>query len=132
VKDSDRKQKMTSKTAALSFRELVVWQRGIQLVTSVYRMTQRFPREELYGLTSQIRRCAVSIPSNIAEGQGRMTTGEFRQFLGVARGSNFELQTQLEIARSLGIGDAGQIDEADALSHEVGKMIYAILDKIKD
>ncbi len=93
-------------------------------------MTSGFPREELYGLSAQLRRSAVSVPSNIAEGQGRLSTGEFRQFLGIARGSNFELQTQLEIARSLGIGDAKQIDGAEALSHEVGKMIYAMLEKI--
>lgn len=123
---------MAGTQAAQSFRELVVWQRSIQLATAVYRMTQGFPREELYGLTSQMRRCAVSVPSNIAEGQGRNSTGEFRQFLGVARGSNFELQTQLEIARRLGFGNGKLIDEADELSHEVGKMIYAILGKITD
>lgn len=95
-------------------------------------MTQGFPREELYGMTGQIRRCAISVPSNIAEGQGRNSTGEFRQFLGVARGYNFELQTQLEIARQLGFGNAKLVDEADALSHEVGKMIYAILSSIGD
>lgn len=115
-----------------SFRDLVVWQKSIQLATAVYRMTQDFPREELYGLSSQIRRCAVSVPSNIAEGQGRNSTKEFRQFLGVARGSNFELQTQIEIARRLGLGNGKLIDEADTLSHEVGKMIYAILGKISD
>jgi four helix bundle protein len=117
---------------ARSFRDLVVWQRSIQLATSIYRVTGRFPREEIYLLTAQLRRSAVSVPSNIAEGQGRSSTGEFRQFLGMARGSNFELQTQLEIARQLGIGDARQIDDAEALSHEAGKMIHAILAKIKD
>ena len=81
----------------------------------------------MYGITSQMRRSAVSVSSNIAEGQGRLSTGEFRQFLGMARGSNFELQTQLEIARVLGIGDAKLINEDDALSHEVGKMIHGIL-----
>jgi four helix bundle protein len=78
-----------------SFRDLLVWQRAIQLSVSIYRLTQVFPREELYGLTSQIRRSAVSVPSNIAEGHGRLSTGEYRQFLGIARGSNFELQTQI-------------------------------------
>lgn len=121
---------MAGTQAAQSFRDPVVWQKSIQLATTVYQATQSFPREELYGLTSQIRRCAVSVPSNIAEGQGRATTGEFRQFLGIARGSNFELQTQLEIARQLGFGSGRLIDEADALSHEIGKMIYAILGKI--
>lgn len=117
---------------AQSFRDLTVWQRSIQLTVAVYRMTRDFPREEQYGLTSQIRRCAVSVPSNIAEGQGRLSTGEFRQFLGIARGSNFELQTQLEIARALEFGNSKLIDETEALSHEVGKMIYALLESIKE
>ena len=71
------------------------------------------------------------MPSNIAEGHGRLNTGEFRQFLGVARASNFELQTQLQIARELEMGNPKLIDEAESLSHEVGKMIYAILESIK-
>jgi four helix bundle protein len=115
-----------------SFRDLQVWQRAMQLTVAIYRLTQEFPREEVYGLSSQIRRAAVSVPSNIAEGQGRLGTGEFRQFLGVARGSNFELQTQLEIAKTLGFGDAKVIDEAESLSHEVGKMLYALLESLKD
>jgi four helix bundle protein len=69
-----------------SFRDLIVWQRAMQLTVAIYRLTQKFPREEIYGLTSQIRCAAVSVPSNIAEGQGRLSTGEFRQFLGIARG----------------------------------------------
>jgi four helix bundle protein len=76
-----------------SFRDLIVWQRGMQLAVAIYRLTKDFPREEVYGLTSQIRRAAISIPSNIAEGQGRQSTGEFKNFIGIARGSNFELQT---------------------------------------
>jgi len=120
---------LESKVAARSFRELVVWQRSIELATAIYRLTRGFPKEETYGLASQIRRSAVSVPSNIAEGQGRLSTGEFRQFLGFARGSNFEVQTQLEIARALRMGDSELIDEAEGLSHEVGKMIHAILEK---
>jgi four helix bundle protein len=96
----------------------------------VYRLTKGFPKEEIYGLTSQIRRAAVSVPNNIAEGQGRLSRGEFRQFLAIARGSNFEVQTQLEIARGLAIGNAQLIDEAESLSHEVGKMIHALMDSI--
>lgn len=114
-----------------SFRDLVVWQRSMQLTLTIYRLTQEFPREEIYGLTSQIRRAAVSLPSNIAEGHGRLNTAEFRQFLGVARGSNFELQTQLEIARALGLGRRELLDQADGLSQEVGKMLYAILKSTK-
>jgi len=115
-----------------SFRDLLVWQRAMQLTVAVYRLTQDFPREEIYGLTNQARRSAVSIPSNIAEGQGRLNTGEFRQFLGIARGSNCELLTQLEIARMLGYGDAKMIDEAEGLSNEVGKMVNAILKSLTD
>jgi len=122
---------LTAKIPAQSFRELLVWQRAIQLATAVYRLTETFPRQEIYGLASQMRRSAVSVPSNIAEGQGRLTTGEFRQFLGIARGSNFEIQTQLEIARALGIGDQSMIMDTETLSHEVGKMLYSILETLK-
>jgi four helix bundle protein len=115
-----------------SFRDLVVWQRSIQLTVAIYRLTQGFPREEIYGLSSQMRRAGVSIASNIAEGHGRMSTGEYRQFLSIARGSNFEVQTQLEIARALGIGDSKLIDDAEGLSHEVGKMIFGVLEAIRD
>ena len=108
----------------------MVWQRSIQLAAKIYSLTKGFPKEETYGLISQLRRTAVSVPSNIAEGQGRLSSGEFRQFLSIARGSNFELQTQLEIARTLQTGETKLIDEAEGLSHEVGKMIHAILEKI--
>jgi four helix bundle protein len=114
-----------------SFRDLLVWQRAMEMTIVIYRLTQGFPREEAYGLTGQLRRSAVSIPSNIAEGQGRLNTGEFKQFLGIARGSNCELQTQLEIARSLGMRDSELLDEAEDLSHEIGKMIFTILGKLK-
>ena len=117
---------------AQHFKDLIVWQKAMDLVTDVYRVTDSFPKREVYSLTDQIRRAAVSVPSNIAEGQGRLTTGEFRHFLGIARGSNCELQTQLEIARTLGFGDRTRIDEAEACSHEVSKMISAILEATKN
>lgn len=103
----------------------------MELTVLIYRLTQGFPREEVYGLTSQLRRCAVSIPSNIAEGQGRLNTREFKQFPGIARGSNCELQTQLDIARRLGMGDSELLNDAESLSHEIGKMIFTILGKLK-
>jgi four helix bundle protein len=115
-----------------SFRDLKVWQRAIQLSVAACRMTKDFLREEVYGLTSQIRRAAVSVPSNIAEGHGRLGTGEYRQFFGIARGSNFERQTQLEIARALQFGDPKLLDEVEGLSFEVGKMISGIFNAIKD
>ena len=85
-----------------SYRELIAWQKAVDLVTEIYSITKEFPRDEIYGLTSQLRRSAVSVPSNIAEGQGRATKGEFIQFLCHARGSLFELETQIVIARKLG------------------------------
>lgn len=82
-----------------SFRELLVWQKAMDLADLVYTCTAIFPREELYGLTAQLRRSAVSIPPNIAEGQGRNSKGEFLHFLGIAQGSLCELETQVEIAK---------------------------------
>ena len=117
---------------ARSFRDLIVWQKGIQLTLSVYQLSKAFPREEIYGLTSQLRRAAVSIPSNIAEGSGRLNTAEYRQFLGVARASNFELQTQLIIARELGFSDPAQIAQAKGLSNEIGKMLFATIATLTD
>ncbi|MCX6171580.1 MAG: four helix bundle protein [Flavobacterium sp.] len=83
------------------FKELKVWQKAIELVTNTYLKTQSFPMEEIYGLTSQIRRCAVSIPSNIAEGCGRKTNKDFSSFLGISLGSAFEFETQLIICKNL-------------------------------
>jgi four helix bundle protein len=85
----------------------------------------------MYGLSSQMRRAAVSVASNIAEGCGRLGVGEYRQFLGIARGSTLELQTRFEIARALGMGESKLVDEAEELSHEVCKMLYPMLDKLK-
>ena len=114
-----------------SYRELQVWQRSIELAAAVYRLAGSFPRDEVYGLSSQMKRAAVSAASNIAEGYGRLSAGEYRQFLGIARGSVLELQTQFEIARALPIGDGPRLDEAEALSEEVSKMLYAMIDKLK-
>ena len=86
---------------AQAFQDLVVWQRAIELSVCIYELTRTFPKDELYGLTSQLRRASVSVASNIAEGRGRLTEGEFSQFLGLAQGSNYEVQTQLVIARHL-------------------------------
>ena len=113
-----------------SFQDLLVWQRAIQMTLAIYRLTIGFPKEELYGLTSQVRRAGVSVASNIAEGYGRMSTGEYKQFLGMARGSNSEVQTQLVIARELGYGNSQVLQEAESLSIEVGKMLLAILRKL--
>ena len=114
-----------------SFRDLQVWQRAMELTVVIYRLTQDFPREEQYGLTNQLRRSSVSIPSNIAEGQGRLSTGEFCQFLGIARGSNCEVQTQLEISRRLNFGKVDLIEQEEGMSHEISKMLFSILDSLK-
>ena len=113
-----------------SFRDLIVWQRAIQMTVAVYKLTHDFPRQEIYGLTSQLRRAGVSVASNIAEGYGRMSTGEYKQFLGMARGSNSEVQTQLVIARELGLGKIEMLEQAEGYSQEVGKMLVAILNKL--
>jgi len=110
-----------------SYRDLIVWQRSVQMTVAVYRLTVGFPKEEIFGLTSQLRRAGVSVPSNIAEGYGRMSQSEYKQFLGMARGSNLEVQTQLFIARELGYGNAQELRQAEGLSMEVGKMLQAII-----
>ena len=110
-----------------SHRDLIAWQKSMDLVESIYCATKEFPKDELYGLTSQMRRAAVSIPANIAEGQGRRQKGEFRQFLGNARGSLLELDTHLELALRLKylrtedyLGILEQV-------HEVGRLINGLL-----
>jgi four helix bundle protein len=93
---------------ARTYRELLVWQKAKALAVHVYKSTDQFLRNEIYGLTSQLRRAAVSVSSNIAEGQGRLTSGEFSHFLGQARGSLLELDTQLEIALDVAYIDVNQ------------------------
>ncbi|PYV65740.1 MAG: four helix bundle protein [Acidobacteria bacterium] len=113
--------------ALRSYQELIGWKKGIELVTDVYRLTQKFPKQEIYGLTSQIRRAAVSIPSNIAEGQGRMSRGEFKQFLGHARGSVFELESQVLILRNLAYLN---MEEGESLLEriaELGRVLNGLL-----
>jgi four helix bundle protein len=99
----------------------------MELAVQVYALTASFPREEIYGLTSQLRRASVSVASNIAEGRGRMSQGEFRQFLGTAQGSNFEVQTQLELGRRMGLGSEAPLDKAVKTSVEVGKMLSSLI-----
>ncbi len=112
------------------FRDLIVWQRAIQLTVALYKLSSVFPREEIYGLTSQLRRAGVSVASNIAEGWGRQTDGEYKHFLGMARGSNLEVQTQLVIARELGFGDQQVLTHCDSLANEVARMIVALIRSI--
>lgn len=113
-----------------SHRDLIVWQRAVDLAVLVYQLTLAFPREEMYGLSAQLRRAGVSVASNIAEGYGRRTTSDYLHFLGMARGSNLELQTQLTIAGRLSFGHTEQIGQAEALSAEVSKMLIAMMGKV--
>jgi len=92
-----------------SYRDLKVWQRAIEMTLAIYRVTTNFPKEELFGLTGQIRRAGVSVASNIAEGYGRGSKGEYKKFLAMARGSNLEVQTQLFLATKLGYGNPAQL-----------------------
>lgn len=112
---------------AQRIEDLQVWHRAIQLSIAVYKLTESFPKQEIYGLTSQLQRAAVSVASNIAEGRGRLNNGEFKQFLGMAQGSNYEVQTQLVIARELGIGNQERLKAAQELNAEVGRMLTAFI-----
>ncbi len=103
----------------------------MELSETIYCLTKAFPQDELYGLTSQLRRASVSIASNIAEGRGRGTDGEFRQFLNIAQGSTYEVQTQLLLAKRLKIGDAVLMKRAEALCIETSKMLGAFIHSLK-
>ena len=115
-----------------SFRDLVVWQRAVQLSLAIYKLTSSFPDSERFGLTNQLRRASISVASNIAEGYGRTTRGEYNLFLGHARGSVFEVQTQLIIAEGLGFGTGEMRCAAMELSNEVGRMLVAIMTKLQN
>ena len=110
-----------------SYRELIVWQKAMDLARRAYARSQGVPKSEAYGLLTQIRRAAVSVPSNIAEGHGRLTDAQFRHFLGNARGSLYELQTQLELALDLGYLDAGLVQELMQRGWEVARLINGLV-----
>lgn len=116
---------------ALSYKNLLVWKESMALVTEIYRLSGEFPRSELFGLVSQMRRAAISIPSNIAEGKGRQTAGEFLQFLIHARGSLLELETQIQIAENLGYLDAEKSEVLKARTAQMGKMLNRFIDAVK-
>ncbi len=108
------------------FEELKVWQKSVDLVTQVYNYTASFPKEEIYGLTAQIRRAAVSIPSNIAEGCSRESTRDFLRFLSISNGSLAELQTQLVIAKNLGFINTENLTIIRDSADEVGRMVNGL------
>jgi four helix bundle protein len=116
---------------ANSFRDLIVWQRAIQLTVAVYKLTAGFPESEKFGLTNQLRRACVSIASNIAEGYGKSSKGEYLLFLGHARGSCAEVETQLIIAKELGFGSSAAIPSVQSLSDEVSKMAVSLMKALR-
>jgi four helix bundle protein len=116
-----------------NYKELLIWQKGIKLVVLVYKLTRNFPKEEVFALTSQVKRASVSVPSNIAEGFGRRTDKSFNHFLNISRGSLNELETQLIIAKELEfIVDFNLYDEVILMIEEEAKMINAFAKTIKD
>jgi len=116
----------------MSFRysDLIVWQKSMALAREVYSVTSTFPREERYGMTSQLRRAAVSIPVNIAEGHGRASRGEYMNQLSVARGSLLELETLCVLAEQLGYADAKRLERAIGLTHEVEAMLVRLRSRL--
>ena len=112
-----------------NYKELIVWQKSMDLVEKVYELTLLFPKDEKYGLISQIQRSAVSIPSNISEGAGRNSNKEFRNFLGIANGSINELSTQLELALRIGYIKNNELEEVLILITEIQKMNFTLIKK---
>jgi four helix bundle protein len=129
VSASQAGQQVSDKSSGRTrhFRDLLVWQKGMKLARGVYNATASFPKAEMFGLTSQMRRAAISVPSNIAEGHGRLSDGSLRVFLGQARGSLFELETQIELACDLEYLQTAIAKELLELSREVGRMLNGLI-----
>jgi four helix bundle protein len=117
--------------AIQSYKDLIVWQKAMDLVVYVYEITEKYPKEELYGLISQTRRCAVSIPSNIAEGRRRSTRKDFKQFLSISFGSSAELETQIEIVKRLPWGKKLDFKKIDGMLIEVMKMLNGLINSLQ-
>ena len=113
------------------FKELKVWQKGIEIVKDIYDITRRFPKEEMYGLTSQMRRSSISIPSNIAEGFKRYHTKEYKQFLYIALGSIAELETQIVIANEVGLLEDPTMDAMNEKLDHTSKMLSSLISKLR-
>ena len=114
-----------------SYKDLIVWQKSMNLVVKIYELTEKFPKSEIYGLISQMRRSAVSIPSNISEGRRRSSRKDFRNFLVIAYGSGSELETQLEIAKRLQFGNNSDYEEVDSFLSEVMRMLNKMLSGLR-
>jgi four helix bundle protein len=117
--------------AVKDYRELIVWQKAMDLVEHIYRYTKGFPREEVYGLSSQLRRAAVSVPSNIAEGNARTTTRDFLHFLSIAYGSIKEIETQVLIAERLGYDQEKHTAELMGSTDEIARLISGLSNSLK-
>ena len=115
----------------VSYKDLIVWQKGMDLVVAVYRLTEGFPKEEIYSLTAQMRRAAVSIPSNIAEGRRRRTKKDYAYFLRIAYGSGAELETQLELSKRLCMIDTDGFESINNLLIEVMKILNKLLSTLE-
>jgi four helix bundle protein len=124
-------ERIEERAMGASYKELVAWQRAVELTVAIYKLTTSFPTDERFGLTNQLRRASVSIASNIAEGYGRSTKGEYVLFLGHARGSKCEVETQLVIAGALGFGSEEQRQQAVNLADEVGRMLVVMMRKLR-
>ena len=114
-----------------SYRDLIVWQKAMALVTDVYRATELFPAREIYGITNQVRRAAVAVPSDIAEGKGRISKKEYVQMLSRARGSTYEVQTQLEISRNLSFLATDAFEILEMKAAEVGRLLNGLITKLR-
>lgn len=115
-----------------TYKNLVVWQKSMELVVAIYELTEKFPKLEIYGLVSQMRRCSVSVPSNIAEGRRRGSKNDFRQFLIIAYSSGAELETQIEISKRLPFGRDLDYVKVDALLNEIMRMLNKMLSSLKN
>jgi four helix bundle protein len=113
------------------FRKLKVWEKAMDLSAEIYKVTAAFPNEEKFGLTSQMRKCSVSVPANISEGAGRNSNGEFKHFLGISNGSAFELMTQTILAERLGFLSKETASGLVIQQEEIQKMIYSLLRSIE-
>ena len=113
-----------------SYRDLVVWQRSVDLAAAIYAVTQAWPKEEIYGLTAQVRRAATSVPANIAEGYGRDNLGSYQQHLRIAQGSLKEVETHLIVAERVGIATQESIASALAQADEIGRLLRSLIRKL--
>lgn len=114
-----------------SYQDLIVWQKAMDFIEQVYALSKTFPSNESFGLTAQIRRAAVSIPSNIAEGQAKQSSSDFRRYLNISQGSRAEVETQLMIAQRLSCITNDELESALSLSNEIKRMIHILGKKLK-